>query len=689
MKKISLFSTLIFSAICAISVDSEAKEGDKNFLSSDFFSLSKKKESAFDAPSAVYVLSSEDIRRSGVTSIPEALRMVPGIQVSRIDGNKWAISSRGFDRQYSNKLLIMIDGRTVYTPIFSGAFWDNIDYVMSDIEKIEVVHGPGGSIWGANAMDGVINIITKNSAETQGGYISQIVGNNDKSISEARYGAKTVDNNSYRVYAKHALRGGLDKVNVDAGANSGRYVNNDDGIRQDRAGFKYDLISIKDNTVSMHGDFFDSTSQNYLTGLNNPSKNDKTSRGGNLVANWSKTVSKKSSFTLQGYLDYSSQNIQIGSFDEKTVDVDFQHFYNFTKENQFIWGLGYRNTMINTSTGNPVTTTNGASSYYALSYTPNKKNLEIYSAFIQDKIGLIPNTLYLTLGSKFQVNTFTGFEYQPNARLTLYPSRNQTLWAAVSRAVRTPTLGEEYISVRTTSPQVGGGNVILLANQGNTSYKSEAVIAYELGYRVKPTDVTTLDVATFYNSYSHLRTFDGVSGGSLLPVPTAGNNGYGETYGFEVNGKWQVNDAWRLESSYDYLKMTLHLNGASNESTTALNSDPLQQSEGYSPRNQFRIRSLLNLTPKLEFDNMVYYVGALTKTGTVRTDANGVKYYGSGIPAYVRWDTRLGYLMTKNLDTTFGIQNLLDDRHQEFTAGLFSNVTQVGRTYYVKAVLQF
>jgi len=214
MKKISLFSALIFSVACITPATSEAKENDKNFLSSDFFSLSKKKESAFDAPSAVYVLSSEDIRRSGVTSIPEALRMVPGIQVSRIDGNKWAISSRGFDRQYSNKLLIMIDGRTVYTPVFSGAFWDIHDYVINDIEKIEVVRGPGGSIWGANAMNGVINIITKNSAETQGGYLSQIVGNSDKSITEARYGGKTSDNNTYRVYAKHALRAGSDKVNA-------------------------------------------------------------------------------------------------------------------------------------------------------------------------------------------------------------------------------------------------------------------------------------------------------------------------------------------------------------------------------------------------------------------------------------------------------------------------------------------
>ncbi len=321
MKKVSLFSAVIFSMFCGFAAKADAKEGDKNFFTSDFFSLSKKKESAFDAPSAVYVLSSEDIRRSGATSIPEALRLVPGIQVSRIDGNKWAISSRGFDRQYSNKLLIMIDGRTVYTPVFSGAFWDIQDYVIEDIEKIEVVRGPGGSIWGANAMNGIINIITKNSAETQGYYLSQIAGNNDKSITEARYGGKTSDNNSYRVYAKHALRGSFNKVNTNL-AGSARYSDNDDGNRHDRAGFKYDVISMRDNTVSVHGDFFDSVAQNYFSTLNNNTKNDKNSHGGNVVMNWNKTMSKKSSFTLQTYLDYTRESMPVISIDEKTIDID-------------------------------------------------------------------------------------------------------------------------------------------------------------------------------------------------------------------------------------------------------------------------------------------------------------------------------------------------------------------------------
>lgn len=671
MKRTFFFITALCYFLPAVALADDDKQ--KNFFSSDFFSLSKKKESAFDAPSAVYVLSSEDIRRSGATSIPEALRMVPGLQVSRMDGNKWAISSRGFDRQYSNKLLIMIDGRTVYTPIFSGAFWDIQDYVIEDIEKIEVIRGPGGSIWGANAMNGIINIITKNAAETQGTYASQIVGNNDRSITELRYGGKTAINNSYRVYAKHSVRKGFERVNSNA-VDGLRYVNNNDGIHDNRAGFKYDMISLKDNTVSVHGDFYDSVAKNYFATLNNNTQNDKYSTGGNLVMNWNKTISKKSSFTLQTYLDYAHLEVPIVQMDEKTIDVDFQHFYNFTKENQFIWGLGYRNNIIHTKSLDPAFTSGGAA-YAPLQYTPPSKNFETFSAFIQDKIGLIPDTLYLTLGSKFQNNTFTGFEYQPNARLTYYPSRNQTIWAAVSRAVRVPTYGEEYLTAK-----LNGSNI----NQGSRNYGSESVVAYELGYRVKPNSVTTLDISSFYNDYSKLRTYDGVGG-----IPTAGNNGYGESYGFEIDGKWQVFDTWRVEASYDYLKMTLHLNQASNELTTATNFDPLEATEGTSPRNQFRFRSLLNLTPKLEFDNMFFYVSSLTKSGSSNSSTAGYKHYNTGIQPYTRWDTRLGYLVNKNLDLSAGVQNVLDNRHQEFTAGLFNNTVQVGRTYYLKAALQF
>lgn len=627
----------------------------------DIYSLSKKKESAFDAASATYILSSEDIRRSGVTTIPEALRMVPGVQVSRIDGNKWAISVRGFDNQFSNKLLVMIDGRTVYTPLFSGVVWDIHDYVMEDIDKIEVIRGPGGTIWGANAVNGIINIITKSATQTQGGYVSQVLGNKDKSITEVRYGGKTLSNDYYRVYAKKVVTGGS------TGYDSGK--SRDDGNKQDRAGFRYDVTSLKDSSVTVHGDVFSGTASNYFSTLNNPDKNDKDSKGANLVVNWDKTLSKKSSFSLQTYFDYDQFSIPVLKRSARTFDVDFQHFYNFSRNNQFIWGLGYRQIIddIEDSTAADV----DGLLFTPIKYSPNKRNDEIYSAFIQDKIGLVEDKLYLTLGSKFLTNDYTGFEYQPSARLTYYPSRNQTLWTAVSRAIRTPTRGQISFDIK---EEVYGSTV----SKGTPQVESEDVIAYEAGYRIKPTSKTLFDITTFYNKYSKLITYEDIGG-----IPTVGNLGYGQSYGGEISGKWQVTDDLRMEASYDYLETNLYISDNSTDDTSVLAPyDALKLSEGRSPKNQFRLRSYYNITPKVEFDNMLYYVDSLPSAKAVTTDEKG-------IPSYVRLDTRLGYLPTKNLDLSVGIRNLLDDRHSEFSAGFYSARAEISRTFYFKAVWQY
>ncbi len=631
------------------------EQTSQNFFDSEIFSLSKKKENSFDAPSASYVLSSDDIRRSGATSIPEALRMVPGLQVARIDGNKWAISARGFNGQFSNKLLVMIDGRTVYTPVFSGVLWDLHDYVLEDIDRIEVVRGPGGTIWGANAVNGVINIITKNAAQTQGAYVSQIIGNQDKSITEARYGGKTASNDTYRLYYKKSVRDGLENYRTRA--------YNRDGNQQDRAGFRYDISSIQNSVISIHGDVFDGRAQNYFnTTLNNPDQNDKSSKGANLVVNWNKKLSKKSNFTLDAYFDYDQFRIPVLQRSAKTYDLDFQHFYNFSKENQFTWGLGYRNISddIEESTANGTT---------PLNYTPNNMVSYIYSSFIQNKFGLIPDKLYLTVGSKFLYNNFTGFEHQPNAKLAYYPTRNQTIWWSVSRAVRTPTRNEDGLN-------------LLGVQKGSTAMNSEKLIAYEMGYRVKPYYRLTIDIATFFNQYNQLRTFDRSSTGGFI----AGNNGYGESYGFELATKWQATDDLKLEFDYDFLKTTLHLNNKSTDNYAS--NFAMQFAEGQSPQSQFKIKSFYNLTSKIEFDNIVYYVSGLPTSFSTST-ASGLSVSPRGIPSYFRFDTRIGYLATKNVDLSIGIQDLLDQTHSEFRPGSLSSQTLIGRTVYGKVVWRY
>jgi iron complex outermembrane receptor protein len=662
MKKTLTLSFLILlsaidMAFAGVSAKNSTKNDEENFqlFDTDIFSLSKKNEDAFDVASSIYVLSSDDIRRSGATSIPEALRLVPGLQVAKMDGHKWAISSRGFNGQFANKLLVMIDGRTVYTPLFSGVVWDLQDYVLEDVEKIEVIRGSGGAIWGANAVNGIINIITKNAVDTQGGYASAIVGNEDRAIAEVRYGGRTKSLNHYRFYAKQANHDGLNKINTD--------TSNKDGYRQSQAGFRYDIRSIEDNTISIHGDVSDGKAENYFQTLRAARSTDKDSQGGNLVVNWEKTISKKSSFTLQTYLDYDQFDTFVLARDGRTVDIDFQYFYDLNRQNQIIWGVGYRlikdKIKENVSSGGAVT-----AGLFPLQYDQKKKNDEIYSAFLQDKISLVADTFYLTLGSKFEINDYTGSEIQPSAKFTLFPSRNQTIWASVSRATRTPTRGEEGITIKY------GSTVI---NKGSLGYGSENVIAYEMGYRVKPTRTSLIDIAGFYNDYHNLRTFDKF--GSDNPI--ADNLGYGESYGVEVSAKWQAMDNWRLEAGYDFLKTTLHLKANS----TDFSAVGLQLSEEQSPNNQFRLRSNYNITPKIEFDNMVYYVDSLPLSGTTAT--------APGVPSYVRFDTRIGYLLNSNVDLSVGVQNIADKRHQEFANGLFANKTEVGRTIYFKTAVRF
>ncbi len=643
--------------------ESKASTSIFNF---DIYSLSKKKENSFDAASATYVLTSEDIRRSGATYIPEALRMVPGMQVSRIDGNKWAISIRGFDHQFSNKLLVMIDGRTVYTPLFSGTVWDIHDYVLEDIEKIEVVRGPGGTIWGANAVNGIINIITKNAVQTQGSYLSQVVGNADKSITEARYGGKIGDGDYYKLYAKNTIRGG--SYNSGGGKK-------DDGNRQSRAGFRYDINSIEGSSISVIGDAFDGKASNYFTTLEQTEKNNKDSSGADIILNWDKKISNQSSFSLNTYFDYEEFRIPVLTRNQKTIDVDFQHFYNFSNNNNFTWGFGYRQIIDDIKEGEAVTTNGSNTKFIPINYTPNKRNDEIFSAFIQDKFGLIADKLYLTVGSKFLHNDFTGFEHQPNARITYYPDRNQTLWGSVSRAIRMPTRAEVSFDIK---EEYNGSTVSL----GNVNAKSEVLVAYELGYRIKPTTKTIIDVTAFYNDYSKLRTYESIDGTST-GTPIAANKGKGSSFGGEILGKWQVNDRLKLEASYDFLKMDLGVNGNSTDNISILaSSDALRLSQNRSPKNQFRFRSYFNITPKIELDNMFYYVDSLPSAKLYTSDP-------SGVSAYTRFDTRIGYLPNRNLDLSVGVRNLFDDRHAEYYSALYNTNAEIGRTYFCKVVWQY
>lgn len=672
MKKIcGLFLSFFLSVNFALA-ESDADAKNNNAFDPQIFSLSKRKERAFDATAANYILSNDDIRRSGATSIPEALRLVPGVQVARMNGNTWAISIRGFNRQFANKLLVMIDGRVVYTTLFAGTVWDVQDYALEDVDHIEVIRGPGGTVWGPNAVNGVINIITKNADLTRGSYVSQIVGNRDTSITEARFGAATASNDSYRVYAKKSVREGLEKANK-AGENR-------DGIKRDQAGFRYDISSIRDNNISIHGDIARGTAQNYFATL--PNRNDKDSDNANLVINWDRKVSNKSSFMLNGYFDYDSFSMPVLKRSAQTTDIDFQHFYNFSKDNQFIWGAGYRN-IKDSIKYNP--TSDGVT---PITYLPAERSDNWLTGFVQEKFGLVPDKFYVTIGSKFLRNAFTNFEYQPNIRLAYYPERRQTIWASVSRAVRTPTRGERDITLRNADAvNVNSRQTVL--NQGNSQFFSEREVAYELGYRFKPISKLSFDLSSFYNRYSRLRTLEPTRFvGSNGLNPTTNNKGSGSSYGFEFSTKWQATRDWKLEGSYEYFKMRLGLDSDSLDNASILAGvDDLQNAEGQTPNHQVKFRSFYNITPNVEFDNIFYYMGNLEK-GYGGADNTMSQRTNNSIPDYVRFDTRLGYAYSPSLNLSFGIQNLFDKRYVEFRNALYNNRTEVGRTFYLKMVWQ-
>ncbi len=459
-------------------------------------SVSKRTQKVADAAAAIFVITQEDIRRSGATSIPEALRLAPGLEVARIDQNKWAIGSRGFNGRFDNNLLVLMDGRSVYTPLFSGVYWNIQDVMLEDIDRIEVIRGPGATLWGANAVDGVINIITKPAASTQSAIVTAGGGTEERGSGGVRYGSKLGDNTHYRIYGKYFDWG---PSNFASGATA------NDGWDAMRGGFRADWTPTGANSLTLQGDLFRSKYDETLTvpSLASPFSstfpNNGVYSGGNILGRWNHN-SEGNSMSLQMYYDNTTTVDKSLFVDHQNVfDMDFQHGFHVGDSQQFVWGLGYRSILDRND------------SSFTVSLQPNQVSLNQFSAFLQDEISLVDNRLRLTLGSKFEHNDFTGFEVEPNARLLWTLSPNQSVWTAVSRAVRTPALTEEGLRLNSAvippgTPANPAPLPAVVAVFGSHQFNSENLLAYELGYRVQATSNLSLDLATFYNHYSNLRT---------------------------------------------------------------------------------------------------------------------------------------------------------------------------------------
>ncbi|MBE7465827.1 MAG: TonB-dependent receptor [Planctomycetes bacterium] len=619
-------------------------------------SAAKKIQPVSEASSAIYVITQEDIRRSGHTSIAEALRLAPGMNVAQGDAHTWAISARGFQSGLANKLLVLIDGRTVYTPLYSGVYWDVQDTLMEDVERIEVIRGPGATVWGANAVNGVINIITKHSKDSLGGMATGSVGTSEHGIGSLRYGGKVGEDVSYRVWAKYVKRDELSLATTETAAH--------DGIEMLRGGMRWDIKVNEQDAVMLSGDYYGGAHEEKPATaiLTAPFVETVTHegelRGGNFLARWDHSFSTDSNASLQIYYDRAErEEIKLNQALD-TIDLDFNHHLKFDRH-EIVYGVGYRNVKQDLENS------------FSVQFDPTVRRTHLYSAFAQDEITILENELSVTLGSKFEHNEFTGFEVQPSAKLLWRPHEDHSVWASVSRAVRTPSPIETDLRANLIAGELAPGVPVLFALFPSKHLPSETVLAYELGYRAQLHKRFSLDVAAYYNQYDNLLSNEAgapfVEANPPPPhftVPVV-QQPYveGETYGAEIAAKWNPTDYIHFSFNYTYLQMLLH---ASDRARAA----DSEAAEERSPEHQFHARMFVTLPHHLELDTGVYFSDELESLG---------------IPSYVRLDARLGWRPVSMFELSVGAQNLNRKRHEEFAP----DGSQIERNLYVKCTLRF
>ena len=631
----------------------------EDLMNVEVTSASKKQQKISQTAAAVYVITQEDIRRSGATSLAEALRMVPGVDVARLSASQWAVSARGFNGRFSGKLLVLIDGRSVYDPLFSGVYWDVQDTLLEDVDRIEVIRGPGATIWGANAVNGVIDIITKHTKDTQGTLISSGGGGPDeRGFGAARLGGKLGEKAHFRVYGKYFNRG----PSVDGSGREAR-----DGWDSLRGGFRVDSEPSSRDTLTAQGDLYreDLSAVSQVVTLSPPFvKLLPTSgirSGGDILGRWNRAFSNGSETTLQMYWDHAGREDSIFREGIDTLDLDFNHHTPLGGRQDVVWGLGYRLIGIGTRGGS------------GISFNPANRNNQLFSAFVQDEITVAEDRFKITLGSKFEHNDYTGIEVQPSIRALWTPTERQSLWAAVSRAVRTPSPADTSLRVDAAAFPSGNGAVSLISIFGNPNFSSEKMQAYELGYRIEPSHKISLDVAAFYNDYDELQNniagrpfFETTPQPPHLVIPIQfGNGGAGYTYGLEVAANWSATSYWKWTAGYTALRVRLEPGTGGDGKTVAYES----------PANQWQVRSSLNLPHRLELDTALYYTGPLIHVE---------------VPSYFRLDSRLGWRVSRSVDLSVTLQNLLNNRHPEFSdseGGVPS--TQIRRSAYAQVTWKF
>jgi len=583
-------------------------------------SVSRRPQKIGDTASAITVITNSDVHRSGATTLPEALRLAGNLELTQVNAAQWAISARGFNAPLANKLLVLIDGRSVYSPLFAGVFWEAQDVLLEDLERVEVISGPGATVWGANAVNGVINITTKSARDTQGLYTEAQSGTTLQPSGAVRYGAELSPDTHFRVYGKYL---GRDSAVFHNGQDAG----ND--ARHAQGGFRLDSQISGDDLLTVQGDVYENT----IT-LVGPEALE--SRGANVLGRWSHRGAGGSEFKLQLYADRTERDAN-ESYDEtlSTYDLDFQHQLPVGARHNVVWGAGYRQVRDDFNSG-------------TIGLLHERVTLETISAFVQDEIALIPDQLHFTLGTKIEDNDYTGTQLQPSVRLAWQLHDKQTLWSAVSRALRTPArLDRDYYIPPVTF--------------GSPDLQSEKLIAYELGYRVQPSERLSFSVAGYFNDYDDIRSIEPVN--SPAPIPLEFRNGQeGESYGVELSAEYRVTDTWRLRADVSELRIDIDPQPGSLDNSHGA-------SEASDSEHHLLLRSLLDLPRDLQFDAVFRYVSRVENPAVAT-------------PGYSELDLRLGWLATENLELSIVGQNLLHDQHGEL--GVEAARSEMERSAYAK-----
>jgi iron complex outermembrane receptor protein len=620
-------------------------------------SASRTPEPFSQAAAAIQVITREQIRRSGATTVPEALRLATNLAVSQKNSNTWAISARGFNTDLANKLLVLIDGRAVYTPLFSGVFWDRQDYLLEDVERIEVISGPGGTLWGANAVNGVINIITRSAKDSQGLYAEGGAGTQVDLIAGGRYGGRLGANASYRAYGKYFSR---DVEALPDGSDAS------DAWDKSQGGFRVDADASPRDQLTLQGDIYEGD-EDVTAGTAEMS-------GGNVLGRWTRALSSESEISLQLYYDRTHLSLPtpaqtLGEIlaspagtltdDLDTYDLDVQHRFAAGGRNRIVWGGGYR------FTHNVVGNAPG------LAFTPPTLNRNLYNVFVQDEIA-VASGLDLTLGTKVEHNDYTGFELEPNARLRWTAQAGHMVWGAASRAVRAPSRVDRHESL----PTPGFGALLRALIVGNETFVSETVIAYELGYRAQVGTKVAASVSTFYNRYGDLRStkVSAPDPVTRLPFPfTFANDLEATTYGAEVVANVRPLEALGLRAGYTFLHEDVRVSPGGTDFNNRLN-------ETADPEHQLFLSSSIDLPYGIELDGSVRRIGSFVynTSGEAAT-----------VPSYTEADVRLAWRPSPIVELSIDGRNLLHDQHLEYVISSPNPRAEIRRSVQGKVAIRW